>query len=99
MLESDVTTTTIRIEDELKARVAAAADHAGKTAHAFILDAIEQTVEQAELDADFQRVAGERWAKVLATGKTVPWDAAKAYLEARAQGQRPRKPAARPAGR
>ncbi len=91
-----MTTTTIRIEEDLKARVAAAAESSGKTAHAFILDAIAQTVEQVELDADFQRVAGERWAKVLATGKTVPWDAAKAYLEARSQGQRPRKPVARP---
>lgn len=94
-----VSTTTIRIEEDLKARVAAAAERSGKTAHAFILDAIEQTVEQAELDADFHRVAVERWANVVATGKTVPWDAAKTYLEARAQGQRPRKPAARKAAR
>lgn len=36
--------TTIRMEDELKARVAAVAERAGKTAHAFILDAIYQTV-------------------------------------------------------
>lgn len=34
-------TTTIRIEDDLKARVAAAARHDGKTAHAFILEAIQ----------------------------------------------------------
>ena len=38
-----MSTTTIRIEDELKARIAVAAQHAGKTAHAFILDAISQT--------------------------------------------------------
>ena len=94
-----MTTTTIRIEDDLKTRVAAAAERAGKTAHAFILDAIEQTVEQLELDDDFHRVADERWAKVLATGKTVPWDDAKAYLEARARGERLRKPAARKLGR
>lgn len=43
-------TTTIRLEDDLKARVAAAAEREGKTAHAFILDAIAQTVEQTELD-------------------------------------------------
>jgi len=90
-----MSTTTIRIEDDLKARVAAAAERAGKTAHAFILDAIAQTVEQVELDDDFHRVADERWAKVLATGKTVPWDEAKAYLEARSRGERPRKPSAR----
>jgi predicted transcriptional regulator len=90
-----MTTTTIRIEDDLKARVAAAAERAGKTAHAFILEAIAQTVEQAELDEDFHRVADERWAKILATRKTVPWDDAKAWLEARSRGERPRKPVAR----
>jgi len=90
-----MTTTTIRIDDELKARVAAAAERAGKTAHAFILDAISQTVEQVELDEAFHRVADERWVKVLATGKTVAWDEAKAWLEARSHGERPRRPAAR----
>ena len=89
------TTTTIRLEGDLKLRVAAAAERSGKTAHAFILDAIAQTVEQAEVDAQFRRVAGERWANVMATGKSVPWEAAKAYLEARSTGQRPRKPVAR----
>ena len=94
-----MTTTTIRIDDDLKARVAAAAERAGKTAHAFILDAIVQTVERVEVDDDFSRVADERWEKVLATGKTVPWDEAKAYLEARARGERPGKPVARKLGR
>ena len=94
-----MSTTTIRIEDDLKARVAAAAERAGKTAHAFILDAIAQTVEQVELDEAFHRVADERWANLLATGKSVPWNEAKAYLEARSRGLRARKPAARKLGR
>ena len=93
-----MSTTTVRIEDDLKVRIAAAAQRVGKTAHAFILDAIAQNVEQVELDEEFQRVADERWAKVLATGKTVPWDNAKAYLEARARGERARKPVARRLG-
>jgi predicted transcriptional regulator len=88
-------TTTIRIEDELKERIAAAAELSGKTAHAFILDAIAQTVEQVEVDAEFDRLADQRWAKVLATGKTVGWDEAKAYLEARGRGAKARKPVAR----
>jgi predicted transcriptional regulator len=89
------TTTTIRIDEELKTRVTAAAERTGKTAHAFILDAIAQTVEQVEQDDELHRVADERWAKVLAKGKTVPWDEAKAYLAARARGDRPARPAAR----
>ncbi len=94
-----MSTTTIRIEDELKARIAAAAHRSGKTAHAFILDAIAQTVEQIEIDDEFHRLADERWAKVLATGKTVPWDDARVYLEARARGDKVRKPGARNSGR
>jgi len=90
-----MTTTTIRIDEDLKARVAAAAERAGKTAHAFILDAIAQTVEQVELDEAFHRVADERWANVLATGKTVAWDDAKAWLEARSRGEHPHRPTAR----
>jgi predicted transcriptional regulator len=90
-----MTTTTIRLEHDLKARVAAAAEREGKTAHAFILDAIAQTVEQTELDEQFQRVAEARWAKVLESGKTVPWAEAKAYLKTKALGGRARKPVAR----
>jgi predicted transcriptional regulator len=90
-----MSTTTIRIEDELKARVAAVAERAGKTAHAFILDAITQTVEQVEQDNAFQALGQERWQAIQATGQTVPWDEAKAYLAARAHGKPARKPAAR----
>ncbi|MSO99654.1 MAG: CopG family transcriptional regulator [Acetobacteraceae bacterium] len=82
----------------MKARVSAAAERAGKTAHAFILDAIAETVEQDELNAAFHRTAGERWANILATGKTVAWDDAKLWLTARSRGERPRKPVARKPG-
>jgi predicted transcriptional regulator len=91
-------TTTIRLEEDMKARVAAAAERAGKTTHAFILDAIAQTVEQAEVDDAFHSLADKRWADFLANGKTVPWDEAKSWLEARARGKRPRKPSARKPG-
>jgi len=94
-----MTTTTIRIEDELKARVAAAADRAGKSAHAFMLEAIAETVAQSELDDEFHRLAEERWEKILATGETVSWDDAKAWLEARGAGGQPRRPMARAPGR
>ena len=97
--ENRMGTTTIRLEEELKARVVTAAERAGKTAHAFILDAIAQRVEQVEQDDDFHRQADERWAAVLSTGKTVPWDEAKAHLEARARGEKPRRPVARKLGR
>ena len=98
-----MSTTTIRIEDDLKAREAAAAQQMGKSAHAFIVDALAERVEQVELDAAFNRLADERWANIRATGKTVAWDDAKAYLAARANAksdrENPRKPSARKLGK
>jgi predicted transcriptional regulator len=91
--------TTVRIQDELKARVEAAASEAGKTADAFILDAITESVEQAEEDAAFHRLANERWAEVQATGLTVSWDEMNAWVEARLRGETPPRPAGRPSGR
>jgi predicted transcriptional regulator len=88
-------TTTIRIEDNLKLRIAAAADRAGQTAHAFILEAISQTVERVELDNEFHSLADERWKGVMASGKTVSWDDARAYLDAKSRGENPSKPLAR----
>jgi predicted transcriptional regulator len=88
-------TTTIRIDDSLKTRIATAAARAGKTPHAFILDAIAETVERAEQDEAFHRLADKRWANVLASGKTVPWDEARSWIEARSRGERPPRPLGR----
>lgn len=90
-------TTTIRLDDSMKERIAAAADHAGKSAHAFILDAISQTVEQVELDSEFNDIADERWKGILASGKTVSWEDAKAYLAAKSRGESLSRPLARSA--
>jgi predicted transcriptional regulator len=94
-----MSTTTIRIEDELKARVAAAAEQMGKSAHAFIVDALAERVEQVEQDAAFHALADQRWANIRSTGKTVAWDDAKAYLATRANGEKTRKPTARKLGK
>jgi len=88
-------TTTIRLDHQLKDRIAAVAAQSGKSAHAFMLDAIAQTVEQCEVDLEFSANADQRWTKVLQNGKTVPWENAKAYLTARTSGENPRRPAAR----
>ena len=90
-----MSTTTIRLPDELKARVAVAAKHAGTTVHAFILEAIAEKAERAERRADFDAVAEARYAHHAATGKTIPWQDMRAYLEARIDG----KAAKRPVGR
>jgi len=87
-----MSTTTIRLPEDLKARVAAAAERAGTTAHSFILEAIAEKAEQAERRADFQDAAEKRYADLVASGRTIPWERMRRYLEDRIVG----KPVARP---
>jgi predicted transcriptional regulator len=86
-------TTTIRLPDDLKARVAAAAERAGTSPHSFILEAIAEKAEEAERRAEFDETAEGRYAQIVASGKTIPWSDMRQYLEARAAGKKPRRPA------
>lgn len=89
-------TTTIRLPEELKARVAAAAERAGTSPHSFILDAIAEKAEQDEQRRDFEEVAERRYASLVASGRSIPWSEMRRYLEERMAGvKRVRRPAAR----
>lgn len=90
-----MSTTTIRLSEELKTRVARAAEEAGTTAHGFILEAIAEKAEMSERRADFHAVADQRYATFLKTGESIPWDEIRAYMEARLNGQTPQRPVAR----
>lgn len=90
-----MSTTTIRLPDDLKARVAAAAERAGTTAHSFILEAIAEKADQEERRSDFHDLAEQRYAKIVASGKTIPWDQMRRYLEDRLAGKKVSRPTAR----
>ena len=90
-----MTTTTIRMPEDLKARVASAARRSGTTPHGFMLEAIAEKAEQAELRADFDTVAEERYARIVDSGKTVSWDKMRGYLEQRLAGKSLKRPLAR----
>jgi predicted transcriptional regulator len=89
------TTTTIRLPQELRERVARAAERAGTTAHSFILEAIAEKAAQEELRSDFQETAERRYAAIVASGKTVPWNEMRQYLERRIAGKNAIRPKAR----
>jgi predicted transcriptional regulator len=89
------TTTTIRLPADLKARIAGAAKRAGTTSHNFILEAIAEKADQEERSGDFHAVADERYARIVASGKTIPWSEMRRYLEDRAAGKSPKRPRAR----
>ena len=88
-------TTTIRLPDELRARVAAAAERAGITSHSFILQAVAEKVSQEERRADFDQVAEQRYAQIVASGKTIPWNEMRRYLEDRLAGKATTRPIAK----
>ena len=87
-----MSTTTIRLPEDLKARVAAAAERAGTTAHSFIVEAIAEKADQAERRADFHDVAEKRYADLVASGKTIPWKTMRDYLEDRVAGKKATRP-------
>jgi predicted transcriptional regulator len=87
-----MSTTTIRLPRDLKERIARAAERAGSTAHSFILEAIAEKTEREELQGEFQDTAEQRYAKILASGKTVPWNEMRRYLERRLAGNQSVRP-------
>lgn len=90
-----MSTTTIRMPDDLKKRVTRAAARAGTTPHAFMLDAIAGETDAQERQAAFEAVAAKRLAGLAGDGQAIGWNELRAYLEKRATGRRARRPAAR----
>ena len=64
-------TTTIRLPDELKARIASAAERAGKTTHSFIIDTFTEKAEMDEQRVGFDLEADTRFSQIVAPGRTV----------------------------
>lgn len=90
-----MSTTTIRLPDELKARVAEAAKQAGTTSHNFILEAIAEKANLAAEHAAFHALADQRYAQFLDSGKSIPWEEARTYLLGRIAGKAVKRPVAR----
>jgi predicted transcriptional regulator len=90
-----MSTTTIRLPEELKQRVRLAAERSGTTTHGFILQAIMEKTEQEALRQDFDETANQRYAGIVASGETIPWQEMRRYLEQSVDDRRPQRPAAR----
>jgi len=91
-----MSTTSLKLPDELKRRAAEAAQKQGMSPHAFMVNAIEQAATRAELRASFLADAQLARAEMLKTGKGYDADAVHAYLQARVAGKKPAKPKAGP---
>lgn len=91
-----MSTTTVRLPDGLKKRLADVAEQSGMTSHALILQAISDRVEADEARNRLLDEADRRYAAIAETGGTVPWTEMRRYLEHRVAGEAVDAPAARP---
>lgn len=87
-----MTTTSLKLPDDLKQRATAAAQQQGVSPHAFMVTAIEQAAMAAEQRAGFVADAQAALGQLLTTGKGYDADKVHAYLKARIAGKKPAKP-------
>ena len=82
-----MTTTSLKLPDELKSRVAVAAQRGEKSAHAFMLEAIARQVDEVESEAAFVQSALDSLADVEAGGSTFAAEDVHAWLLAKVRGE------------
>lgn len=84
--------TSLKLPDDLKRRITQLVSGSDRTAHSFMVEAIEQAAQREELRRRFGEEAALAEQETEQTGKV--YDAAEAfqYLEARAKGAKTRKP-------
>ncbi len=87
-----MSTTSLKLPEDLKKRVMAAAQGRGMSTHAFMVRAIEESAKAAELRATFVAQAEKARKAALRTGKGYEAEAVHEYLLARINSR----PTARP---
>jgi len=84
--------TTLKLPEKLKSRVAHAAKVAGKTPHAFMVEAIELQTALSERRRGFLGDARAAREEFVQYGLVYDGDEVMSYLKARLEGQRPARP-------
>jgi len=85
-------TTTLKLPEELKARIAATAQASGKSPHAFMLEALEAQARLAEMRQSFIADALASGAEVDAGGALYAMEDVQAYIIARTSGNTVKRP-------
>jgi predicted transcriptional regulator len=85
-------TTTLKLPELLKARIVSLAEAAGKSPHAWMIEALEERVAQSEAYAAFMAEALEADRQMTKTGEGYDADDVHAYLGAVLAGEMPEFP-------
>lgn len=86
--------TTLKLPEELKSRIAPLAESAGKTPHAWMVEALQAQAELAEMREAFLAEAMASAAEADAGGPLYAMEDVHAYIRARAAGKVARPPKA-----
>lgn len=86
-------TTTLKLPEKLKARIARLAKQSGQTPHSLMLRALEREVSREERTRDFVREAMASDAAVEAGGAVYRAEDVHAWMERLAKGEKPPRPA------
>jgi predicted transcriptional regulator len=87
-----MSTTTIRLSDDLKAKMMKEAEALGTTPHNFMLEAIAEKLNLADRKNDFTTTAAKRFDAIVKTGQAIEWEDMQRYLSARAKGHKVARP-------
>lgn len=85
-------TTTLKLTEALKKRIAPLAESTGKTAHAWMIEALETQVALAEKRKTFINDALAAEKEVERTGKAYAFDHVRRYMGALAGGKNAKRP-------
>jgi predicted transcriptional regulator len=84
--------TTLKLPEDLKARIAPLAEATGKSPHAWMIEALEERVGQSEAYAAFVAEALEAEREMLETGEVYDADDVFAYLRDKVAGRSAKRP-------
>lgn len=90
-----MSTTSLKLPDELKQRAAAAAEELGVSTHAFMVDAIRQAADAVEQRSQFVAQALAARAEMLESGVGHDADDVRAYLRQRIGDEQAKRPDAK----
>lgn len=90
-----MSTTTIRLPEDLKARIETLASDSGQTAHAFMLSTLDAVTQDMVREREFHVEALRRLEDMERTGEYIELDDLRRYAQALARGESVPRPTVR----
>lgn len=84
--------TTLKVPDDLRARLAEQAESQGKSMHAYMLEALREKAERAEQRRDYLAAGGNALREYERTGIAYAMEDVERYILGIAAGNKPRRP-------